>query len=116
MLSFHKRMLLFLIVCIGIRSTFALIAKQINVKYLPYLGYLSLIPAFGMLYIYITGSREYGAEAGGKIWWNCLRPLHSVLYLLFAYYAINKNSKEAWKFLALDVIIGLIAFFGHHFL
>ena len=53
MLSFHKRMLLFLIVCIGIRSTFALIAKQINVKYLPYLGYLSLLPAFGyVIHIY----------------------------------------------------------------
>jgi len=115
MLSFNTRLILFLFGCIGSRSLFAYVAKTINVKYLPYLGYVALIPAIGMLYIYITGSRDYGAEAGGKIWWNCLRPVHSLLYFLFAYNAITENKEDAWKFLALDVVIGLIAFIGHHF-
>ena len=116
MLSFNTRLILFLFGCIGSRSLLAYVAKTINVKYLPYLGYIALIPAVGMMYIYITGSRDYGTEAGGKIWWNCLRPLHSILYFLFAYNAITENKKDAWKFLALDVVIGLIAFIGHHFL
>ena len=116
MLSFNTRLILFLFGCIGSRSLLAYVAKTINVKYLPYLGYIALIPAVGMMYIYITGSRDYGAEAGGKIWWKCLRPLHSMLYFLFAYNAIRENKKDAWKFLALDVVIGLIAFIGHHFL
>ena len=115
MLSINSRFLLFIFGCIGSRLFFTVLAKYINVKYLPYLGYLALLPAFSFSYIYITGSRPSGLEAGGKIWWNCLRPLHSLLYLLFAYNAILKHKEVAWKFLALDVIIGLFAFLGHHF-
>jgi hypothetical protein len=115
MLSINSRFLLFIFGCIGSRVIFTVLAKYINVKYLPYLGYLALLPAFGFSYIYITGSRLVGFEAGGKIWWNCLRPLHSLLYFLFAYNAILKHKEVAWKFLALDVIIGLFAFLGHHF-
>lgn len=116
MLSFYTRLLMFMIGCIGSRVLFAYIAKIINVKYLPYLGYIALLPAIGMLYIYISGVRNYGTEAGGKIWWNCLRPVHSLLYFLFAYNAIMKNKDTAWKFLALDVMIGFISFLNHHFL
>jgi len=116
MLSLRNRLLLFIFGCIGSRIFLTIIAKNINNKYLPYLGYLAIIPAFGFSYIYITGSRNTGFEAGGKIWWNCLRPLHSLLYFLFAYNAILKNNHVAWKFLALDVVIGLSAFLNHHFL
>ncbi len=116
MLSLNSRFLLFIFGCIGTRVSFAVVAKYIDIKYLPYLGYLALLPAFGFSYIYITGSRDTGVEAGGKIWWNCLRPLHSLLYFLFAYNAIMKNQEVAWKFLALDVTIGLFAFLGHHFI
>ena len=115
MLSFKERFVLFLIGCIGSRLLFTYIAKNINVEYLPYLGYIALLPAIGMLYIYITGSRDYGVEAGGKIWWNSIRPIHSLLYFLFAYNAIIKNKDVAWKFLLLDVIIGLGAFINQHF-
>jgi hypothetical protein len=115
MLSFKERIVLFLIGCIGSRLLFAFIAKNIDVKYLPYLGYIALLPAIGMLYIYVSGSRDYGVEAGGKIWWNSMRPVHSLLYFLFAYNAIKKNKDVAWKFLLLDVIIGLCAFINQHF-
>jgi hypothetical protein len=40
----QKRFLLFLIGCIGARSLFVIIAKNISLNYLPYLGYLALIP------------------------------------------------------------------------
>ncbi len=83
--NIQKRFLLFLIGCIGTRSLFVIIAKQININYLSYLGYLSLIPAFGFIYIYLTGSRNTGGEVfGDKIWWNNLRPIHSLIYFLFA--------------------------------
>ena len=38
-----KRFLLFLIGCMGTRFMFVIVAKKINRKYLPYLGYLALI-------------------------------------------------------------------------
>jgi len=115
MLSIKSRILLFLFGCIPTRLLFIILAKDINVKYLPYLGYIGLLPAIGFSYLYLTGSRKSGFEAGGKIWWNSLRPLHSILWMLFAYSSILKN-KNSWKILALDLIIGIFAFLTHHFL
>jgi hypothetical protein len=110
-----KRMLLFLIGCIGVRSLFVVIAKYMNINYLKYLGYLALLPAIGFMYIYLTGSRKTGPETfGDKIWWNNLRPIHSILYFLFAYNAIIGNT-QAWIYLLVDVIFGLISFLIYHY-
>jgi len=111
----QQRFLMFLIGCIGIRSLFVIIAKNINTKYLKYLGYMALLPAIGFIYIYLTGSRKTGAEVfGEKIWWNNLRPIHSILYFVFAYNAIIGN-KQSWIYLLVDVLIGLISFLIHHY-
>lgn len=111
----QKRFLLFLIGCIGTRTLFVLIAKNAEPKYLPLLGYLALLPAIGFIYIYLTGSRKTGGEVfGEKIWWNDLRPIHSLLYFLFAYNAIIGN-KKAWMYLLVDVIFGLSSFLIFHF-
>jgi hypothetical protein len=115
MKDLHKRFLMFLIGCIGLRSLFVVIAKNINIRYLKYLGYLALLPATGFLYIFLTGSRKTGPETmGGKIWWNNLRPVHSLLYFLFAYAAITGN-KQAWLYLLVDVLLGLISFLIYHY-
>jgi len=93
----------------------AYLAKIININYLPLMGYLAILPAVGFTYIFLTGSRKTGAEVfGGKIWWNNLRPIHAILYALFAYNAINKNP-NSWKILLADVILGLIAFIIFHY-
>lgn len=111
----QKRFLLFLIGCIGTRALFVYVAKNAGPKYLPLLGYLALLPAVGFIYIYLTGSRKTGGEVfGEKIWWNDLRPIHSLIYFLFAYNAIIGNSK-AWIYLLVDVIFGLISFLIFHF-
>jgi hypothetical protein len=113
--TIQKRFLLFLIGCIGTRSLFVYLAKNSSEKNLMYMGYLALLPAIGFLYIYFTGARKTGAEVfGEKIWWNDLRPLHSSLYFIFAYNAINGN-QMAWIYLLIDVIIGLVSFLIHHF-
>jgi hypothetical protein len=113
--TIQKRFLLFLIGCIGTRSLFVYLAKNASEKNLMYMGYLALLPAIGFLYIYFTGARKTGAEVfGEKIWWNDLRPLHSSLYFIFAYNAINGN-QMAWIYLLIDVIIGLVSFLIHHF-
>ena len=109
-------MALFLIGCMGSRLLLVYIAKHANTKWLRYMGYLALLPAAGFIYIYITGSRQTGPEVfGSKIWWNNLRPFHSVLYFLFAYNAI-KGNPHSWMFLLADVVFGLINFVIHHFL
>lgn len=113
MASLETRLALFLVGCIGVRTLFVVIAKKSSVERLPYLGYLALLPVLGWTWILLTGSRQTGFEAGGKIWWNDLRIVHLTNYLLFAILAIKKD-KNAWMLLAFDVIIGLIAFLHHH--
>jgi hypothetical protein len=83
----QKRFLLFLVGCIGTRSLFVYLAKNASTQILMYMGYLALLPAIGFIYIYISGARKTGGEVfGEKIWWNDLRPLHSVLYFIFAFF------------------------------
>ena len=111
----QKRFFLFLVFCIGSRSLFVYVAKNINIQYLPILGYIALLPAFGFAYIFATGARQTGAEVfGEKIWWNNLRPVHAILYSLFAYNAINKN-RQSWVYLLIYVLFGLIGFLTHHY-
>jgi hypothetical protein len=114
--NIQKRFLLFLIGCIGTRSLLVYIAKSANVQWLKYMGYLALLPAVGFIYIYISGIRQTGAEVfGDKIWWNNLRPIHGLLYLLFAYNAITGNT-GAWVYLFIDVLLGFNSFLIYHFL
>jgi hypothetical protein len=111
----QKTLLLFLIGCIGVRFLFVIIAKYISTKYLKYLGYLALLPAIGFMYIYLTGARKSHVGAfGEKIWWQNLRPVHSILYFLFAYNAIIGNT-HAWVYLFADVLIGLSGFLIVHY-
>jgi hypothetical protein len=67
------------------------------------------------MYIWANGLRTTGIETGGeRIWWNDLRPVHSMLYGLFAFMALNNMSEHAWKVLLLDVTIGFAAWLQHH--
>ena len=109
-----KKYLLFLIGCIGTRFVLVYIAKNISTQMLKYMGYLLLLPAIGFFYIYFTGIRKTGPEVfGDKIWWNSLRPIHGILYLLFSYNAIIGNH-NAWIFLLVDVLFGLTSFLVYH--
>ncbi len=112
--EFQKRALMFLLGCMVTRASLTILAKT-RTDFLPILGVLASIISIGFAIIYIFGLRKTGAEVFGKpIWWNNLRPVHSVLYGTFAYLAINKN-KDAWKVLAADTLIGLLAWINNSF-
>lgn len=114
--NYNKRILLFLIGCIGIRSILVYIAKNINLNFLPIMGYFALLPAIGFIYIFMNNLRKTGLEVfGDKIWWNLLRPIHGILYLFFAYNAINLNP-NSWIYLFVDVLLGLNSFLIYHIL
>jgi hypothetical protein len=113
--TIQKRFLLFLFGCIGTRSLFAYLAKIASKTYLQYMGYLAILPAIGFIYLFLSGARKTGAEVfGDKIWWNDLRPVHGLLYSLFAYNAITGNN-FSWIYLLIDIIIGLISFLYFHY-
>jgi hypothetical protein len=110
-----KRFYLFIFGCIGTRLAITYGAYRTSIEHLPILGYIALIPAFGMLYYYVSGTRKTGPEVfGGKIWWDKFRPLHVGLLLTFSYLAINKN-KKAWIALLIDALLGLFLFTLHRY-
>ena len=111
----QKRFIAFLLLCIPVRLFAAFISKVASKKYLPFLGYIALIPAIGFLYIFIFGKRKKGGETFNQpIWWGYMRPIHSFLYFYFAYMAINKRD-NAHMILFYDVILGLLSFFHYHY-
>ena len=113
--NIQKRFLLFLVGCIGTRTLIAYIAKIASTPILRYMGYIALLPAIGFMYLFISGKRKTGAEVlGDKIWWNSVRPMHALLYFLFSYNAIIGN-RGAWRYLAVDVIVGLVSFLVFHY-
>lgn len=114
--NFTKRFLLFIFGCILTRLLIVYIVKKTPKNLLPYLGLLGLIPGIGFLVIYFGKYRKTGGETfGEKIWWNNLRPIHSLLYLIFVYLALNKN-KNSYIPLLIDVIFGLVAFIIYHYM
>ena len=110
----QKRFLLFLLGCVTVRSALAFLAYKLNPKYLPWMGVVALIIAIGFIRIYFFSPRDTGAEVlGGKIWWNDIRLVHAVLYICFAVFAFQGKS-YSWIPLAIDVVIGLVAFLIYH--
>lgn len=112
--TLKKRILLFLIGCIGTRFTLVWLAYAYP-NLLPILALFAVIVGTGFFVIYFGDLRKTGAEVfGDNIWWNNLRPVHGVLYLAFAYLAFKGIHQHAWKLLLVDVLIGLFAFLHHH--
>lgn len=111
-----KRFILFLVGCMGARIFLVYLAKNINIEYLPYMGYCAIILSIGFMYLFITGTRKTGREVfGGKIWWDKLRPIHAIMFGMFGYLAITKSS-NAWIVLLIDVIFGLFSFLLFHYM
>ena len=100
--------------CVFIRSLFVIISYKINKKYLPILGTLAILPAIGFFLIYFKLINRKSGALGQKIWWDNLRPIHALLYLIFSYLAIKK-SRFSYIPLLIDVLIGIISFVNNHY-
>ena len=111
----QKRFLLFIFGCIITRLTFVYLSKTYT-EYLPFFGLLALLAIIGWINIlFFNNKRDTGPEVfGDKIWWNNIRPVHTVLFLIFAILALQKN-KNSWIFLLIDTFIGLSAFLIYHY-
>ena len=108
------RFLLFLFGCIGSRLLFTGVSAMASGWFLQLLGIIAMIPVLGWFYIIFIGERDTGVEVmGGKIWWKNLRPIHMLLWFMFAWLAIQKN-RQAWMVLLVDTLFGLGAFLVHH--
>jgi hypothetical protein len=43
-------------------------------------------------------------------WYNNLRPIHSLIYLAFAFYAVRGYVGDAWKILLVDTGFGVLTY------
>ena len=112
--NIQKRFVFFSI-CILVRTILAVIAYYADINYTYYLSFPAFVIGMGFIAIYLGNLRTTGREVlGDKIWWNKLRPIHAFNYLIFAYLAYKKN-KKAYIPLAIDVIIGIVAFLIFHY-
>ena len=111
-----QRRLAFLLGCMGSRLALTLLAYYLGAEpsrkvFLQAMGVLALGPAVGFAVIFIGGWRKTGPETSGEaIWWNDLRPVHSILWFVFAGLAIAAIGNEAWKFLLIDTVLGFAAY------
>ena len=110
----QTRIKTFLLYCVTARILLMICAKSL-LHYLPIIGVVTLLQAFGFLYLYFSNSRLNAFESGGQTWWHDFRIVHGILYLLFSINAIQKN-KKSWIYLAVDILFGLLVFSNHHFL
>jgi hypothetical protein len=105
-------------ICLITRLTIGLLSKY----YPKIIGYGSIFPALGFLFIYMFNLRSEGVEvclnrgdSKCKIWWNNLRPIHGILWGLFAYMSITNTTYmngqiEPYHIIILDTLIGLVAY------
>lgn len=110
------RMLAFLLGCMGTRLGFAYIAAyklpSAAQGWRTASALAALLLVAGWIYIYSTGARPTGAEAGGPIWWNDLRPIHASFYAAFAVLILTRP-ELAYIPLVLDVLLGFGAWARH---
>lgn len=112
--NLQKRWAMFLGLCIPARFLLAYIASKLSPEYLKIMGVILTIPIIGWIYIYLTKSRQTGGETlGAPIWWDHLRPIHAALYFTFVMMAL-RGERKSYIPLAIDPIIGLMAFLHHH--
>ena len=108
-----SELLYFLIGCIGARLLLVILAKNASILWLKWMGFIALIPAAMFLYLFLSGARKGNGVFGEKIWWNYLRPVHTLLYSMFAFFAIH-GKRNAWIFLLIDLCIGVVGFVHVH--
>jgi hypothetical protein len=119
----QKRFIMFLLGCIPVRLFASWLAYYLSRNYkkgLKVLAGLAVLPVLGWLIIILFGLRKSGPETqGNPIWWNFMRPIHMLLYIIFIYLALSnkeKLQKKAWILLLIDALIGLIAFIIYHYI
>ena len=114
--SIRNRIMLFLIACIGARLLFSYIASFVEGVWAQLFALVLGAIGIGFLVIYFGGLRKTGAEAGGTIWWNHMRPFHGIMYTLAAILVWFGWNMIASNLIFIDTIAGLIVFLYHHFI
>jgi hypothetical protein len=97
----NQRLVLFFLGCVPTRLLYAVVQ---NSKY--GIWWLNILVGITFIYKWATWSGEKGAF-GGVLWWNNMRFIHGIIYLVSAIYPI---------LLYIDIVIGIIAKVANYYL
>ena len=110
----------YFLICIITRLllAFAAFKAYFHPPWLKAMGAVATVIAAGFFVIWLFKLRETGIETGGKkIWWDHLRPVHALLYALFAVMAFSNNyAQYAYVALFADVALGLGGYLTHKYM
>ena len=102
------RKIIFLIFCIGARILLAYISKNLSEQNLKFSSFIGFCIGIMFIILYLFDFRKFGIEASnGIVWWNSFRPVHGILFILYAIYAY-KGEKKAYYILLIDASLGLL--------
>jgi hypothetical protein len=104
--------LVFWVGCLGTRLTIAFLIAVIAIKHVwlnSALMVFSFLVGVGIGTIWLFGLRKTGPEAGGKIWWNSLRPIHALLWTLTAMLMYFGKNTWAARVVVIDVAVAVFA-------
>lgn len=108
-----NRIVAFLLGCVPVRAFFIYIAYAYP-SYAYYLAFPAIAIGLAFIILRVANLRQTGFEVNHeRIWWNNLRPVHGLLYLTFAYLALQKNPL-AYVALVIDLVFGVFAFTVFH--
>lgn len=110
--------IIFLLFCLPARYLLARYTSTVPDAYTTLLGAALSAVGLAFLYLFLSGSRLNAPEAGGGgTWWNRLRPVHGLLYLLAGITLVAGYPKEyAAAYLWTDLLVGLAAHASRYWL
>ena len=80
------------------------------------MGVIALIISLSFIYLYFIGNNRANRQlewlGDKKIWWNQMRLIHGLIWLLFSILAFTKFN-HSWIILAVDTLIGLSVWILH---
>jgi hypothetical protein len=113
-LSPATRRLLFLTLCFPTRCALVFACLRLQGWHVTLLAIACTAIAIGFAVVYARGLRPTGFEAGGRVWWVSLRPVHAATYAVAAMFLFARLGRPAAAALAVDAAIGLGAFARQH--
>tara|TARA_B110000444_G_scaffold22617_1_gene18744 strand:- start:3578 stop:3913 length:336 start_codon:yes stop_codon:yes gene_type:complete len=98
----------YIAICIIARIVIAIIAKIIDVKYLPVMAIVTSFISIVFFKNFVVNAPKTGFF-GNTVWWQNYRIIHFFNYGLFSLLAFTKNS-NSWMVLLFDIFLGIIFF------
>ena len=111
----NHRMLLYLLVCLPVR-TIPIITLFLTRKVDLPISILYLFMGISFLYRTTTFHTGQLGAFGGKVWWQNLRYIHGMIYLLAFWLIYKKRIQQVKCLLIADLLVGLVGFINHYLL